>query len=161
MPKQFMMLIIGLFFGTGGGFLLAAANDVTLSGHDHSMHNPSTHEMHADGGGHDHSKLMETNVQSSISLDVRPDGPNAWNLHLMVENFTFAPERVNGDHIDGEGHAHIYVDGSKIARTYSPWFHLVGMPDDAKEIRVTLNANSHETLSFGGEPIEASIRLDQ
>ncbi len=36
MQKPLMFLVIGLFFGFGLGFLFAAANGVTLDGHDHA-----------------------------------------------------------------------------------------------------------------------------
>ncbi len=36
MQKPLALLIIGLFFGTGFGFLIAASNGITLDGHDHS-----------------------------------------------------------------------------------------------------------------------------
>ena len=35
MQKPFMLLVIGLFFGFGLGFLFVASNDVTLDGRDH------------------------------------------------------------------------------------------------------------------------------
>ncbi|MCY3830692.1 MAG: hypothetical protein OXF89_16305 [Rhodospirillaceae bacterium] len=35
MPRSLALLIIGLFFGGGIGFFLAAANNVALDGHHH------------------------------------------------------------------------------------------------------------------------------
>ena len=49
----------------------------------------------------------------------------------------------------------------KYARVYGEWLHLEGLPEDAKTVRVTLNANSHETLSLNGQPIQAILELDQ
>ena len=159
MPKHFMMLIIGLFFGAGAGFLLAAANDVTLTGHDHLHdHDATAPETH------DHSKRIELAGDGPIptlEIALTADGSNAWNLHLITTNFRFAPDRVNMAHAHGEGHAHVYVDGIKTARIYGPWFHLSDLPEDTKEIRVTLNANSHEVLAVNDVLIEAAVSLDQ
>ena len=95
----------------------------------------------------------------SLKLHLSPEGDFAWNLHIVTEHFRFAPEDVNAVHVPGEGHAHIYVDGVKLNRVYGPWYHLTGLPEDAREIRVTLNANSHETLSVDGAPVAATVRL--
>ena len=38
----------------------------------------------------------------------------------------FAPENVNQADVDGQGHAHIYVDGEKVSRVYGERFHLTG-----------------------------------
>ena len=157
MPKRFIMLIIGLFFGAGGGFLLAAANDATLSGHDHAQDHGAI-----ETSSHDHSAFLEIpsdQAAPTITAQLHDDGPGSWNLHVITTNFTFAPQNVNGAHVPGEGHAHIYIDGVKLARIYGPWFHLSDVPENAKELRVTLNANSHETLSFNNAPIEARVSL--
>lgn len=36
MDRSIAMLLIGLIFGGGLGFVVAAANGITLNGHDHS-----------------------------------------------------------------------------------------------------------------------------
>ena len=37
-------------------------------------------------------------------------------MHLVTENFTFTPEKIDQESEGSEGHAHVYVDGKKIAR---------------------------------------------
>lgn len=153
------MLVIGLFFGAGLGFLFAAANEVTLSGHDHGAH--AGHGDHA-MGSHMHAPLDVSGEGPlpELALALSPDGPGAWNLHMMTQNFRFTPEAVNGPHQPGTGHAHIYVNGTKLARTYGPWFQLTGLRG-GDMVRVTLNANSHDELANGDTPIAAMITVPE
>ncbi|WP_172300312.1 hypothetical protein [Pseudoruegeria sp. HB172150] len=157
-----MMLVIGLFFGAGAGFLAAASYGVTLDGHDHGAHDHGNAAMAS--MAHNHDTLLpvpEDTPAPEIALDLQPEGDDAWNLHILTENFRFAPEHVNTPAVPGEGHAHVYVDGVKIARVYGPWVHLASLPEGASELRVTLNANSHETLSVGDTPIDATVTLER
>jgi hypothetical protein len=46
-----------------------------------------------------------------------------------------------------------------VARFYCPWFHLERLAPGTREIRVTLNANSHEDLTVGGKIVEATTKV--
>ena len=94
-----------------------------------------------------------------LTLTIHPDGPQSRNLHIGTTNFTFDPEAVNGPHIPGHGHAHVYVNGVKQARAYGPWVQLYALPKGTHEIRVTLNANDHSQLAISGEPLEATTTV--
>lgn len=147
--KLLFMLLIGLFFGTGLGFLLASP---PAPAHDHASHDHAVmHDALTDAG----------TTAPSLTLHLTPEDGGGMNLHMMTENFRFAPEAVNGPHAPGEGHAHVYIDGTKIARAYGPWVHIASIPDDAQTLTVTLNANNHSTLTTGDQPITASIDLSQ
>lgn len=156
MKANLLLLVIGLFFGTGAGFLLGQTVEGP-EGHDHAAHG----EPHDDDGpitSHDHSALMETDA-ASVRVAVTPDGPGALNVHIMPDGMRFAPEAVNAAHEDGQGHAHVYVNGVKEARVYGPWVHLDGLPSGPATLRVTLNANSHEQLAHDGTPIETTTEV--
>lgn len=162
MPKTFAFLLIGLFFGAGFGFLLAATTGAELAGHGHAtagvVHDHAAHDHGTTGP--DHAKLTDvTGPTPQLTLSLHPDGPQSRNLHIEITNFTFAPEAVNGPHAPGQGHAHVYLNGVKIARTYGPWIQLDALPPGRHEIRVTLNANDHSQLSLNGTPIEATAEL--
>ncbi len=108
---------------------------------------------------HDHSSHEHGPVESegiSVDLEVTVDEMSGANVRIIPTGFEFAPESVNMDHVDGEGHAHIYVDGVKIGRVYSPWYHLGGLEPGEHEIVVTLNANTHADYTSGGAPVIAS-----
>lgn len=154
-----MLFVIGLFFGSGVGFVVAAGSGAKLSGHDHA--DPAHHAglIQAGGQGHAHRTLDISGEAPVPEVDLRlhPDRGDAVNLEILTRNFRFAPEAVNGAHQPGAGHAHVYVDGVRVARAYGPWMHLADVPEGA-EIRVTLNANSHEDLTADGAPLHATAR---
>ena len=93
MRKPFALLLIGLFFGSGLGFILAAANGITLDGHDHgSDHNATTDH------GHGHGKMIvlpEGDDAPTIKIALHPDAAAGWNLEVITTNFTFTPKNVN------------------------------------------------------------------
>ena len=150
MKANLLLLIIGLFFGAGGGFLLGQQVEAP-AGHDHASHG----EPHDDAGPmtHDHSALIDAPA-ATATVTVTPDGPGAINLHIVPDGMTFAPQSVNQPHVPGQGHAHVYVNGVKEARVYGKWLHLTGLPSGPATLRVTLNANSHEQLAHNGQPLE-------
>jgi hypothetical protein len=107
-----------------------------------------------------HSKLTEAEAPfPNLDLILHPDGASSRNLEISVENFVFDANQVNGANTPGAGHAHIYVDGIKLARTYGPWFHITGLSAGEHEIRVTLNANDHSQFAIDGTPVEATTTV--
>ena len=85
------------------------------------------------------------------------DPMSGWNVYLEVDHFTFTPENASQAHRQGEGHAHLYLNGSKIARLYGQWFHIPELIKATNELKVTLNSNDHQTLAVGEEVIEEII----
>jgi hypothetical protein len=77
-------------------------------------------------------------------------------LQVKTTNFAFAPERINTKGIASEGHAHLYIDGKKVTRLYGPWYYLGNLSPGQRTVTVTLNANGHEDLIYGGKPIQAT-----
>lgn len=158
MDRSIPMLLIGLIFGCGIGFTVAAGNGITLDGHDHA--DPGHHGHGSASAPHEHAApyvLPAGETAPTVSLDVRPDPSSGWNLHIVTTGFRFAPERASGPNVPGEGHAHVYVNGDKIGRVYGPWMHLGTLPDGEVTIAVTLNANDHRPLVVGDRPVSASV----
>lgn len=97
-----------------------------------------------------------------VTIAVTPDAMSGYNLEIQTENFAFAPQRASSSALPNEGHAHLMVDGKKLARVYGNWFHIpveaVSAPG-THEIHVTLNANDHSDLVHDGAVIEARYSL--
>lgn len=156
------MLAIGLIFGGGIGFTIAAANGITLDGHDHSAHHGAM-----DHGGAEHAALHEAILAlpedgdaPRLAIAVDQDPMSGWNLQIITENFTFSPENASRDHIPGEGHAHVYIDGVKLGRFYGPWVHLDGLPEGTVEVRVGLFSNDHRQLSVGDAALSETVIIE-
>ena len=47
-----------------------------------------------------------------------PDAMDGYNVQILVRNFTFTPAAINRDVVANEGHAHININGVKIARVH-------------------------------------------
>lgn len=118
-----------------------------------------THTHSTDGKmAHDHSTLLSLEAGANaptIAIDLAKDVVGGWNLHIITTHFRFTPEAVNEEHRAGEGHAHIYVNGKKLARIYGPWFHIGALPKGNVEVSVTLNANGHQPLAVGDKALVA------
>ncbi len=155
MNKANLFLILGLAGGAVLGLLASGA--VTGSGSGASR-SAATQGM--DAAHHDHDRVhpVAPGAVPAVQIALQSEGGCTYNMQLTLENFRFAPERVNGPHTDGEGHAHLYADGVKLARVYSEWFHF-SAPIGSKAIEITLNSNDHATLAHEGNPITATALL--
>ena len=152
MRNPIAFLIIGLFFGTGIGFLWAGSQGITFDGHDHA-----TGDDHAtmDHGSMDHSAvdLPANGTAPTLAITLHKDAMSGLNLEIQTTNFTFSPETVNGTNIPNTGHAHVYANGKKLSRVYGNWFHITGLPAGEHTIKVELNANNHGVLTVAGKPV--------
>lgn len=133
------------------------STEPTSSGHDHDHDDATSHDS-----AHDHEALDVSAWSEipTIDLSVEADAAGGYNVHVTTTGFRFAPEHVNGAVEEGEGHAHLYVDGVKVARLYGEWFHLASLEPGTRTVTVGLNANDHAALAIGDAPIEASVAVE-
>jgi len=96
------------------------------------------------------------------AIALTPDPVSGYNLHVMTQNFRFAPESASGAHVAGEGHGHIYVNNEKLGRLYANWVHLETLPKGEVVLEVTLNSNDHRVFAVDGVPVSArtSVVID-
>jgi len=154
---------------------VGGVESVAVTEGDHTAHGDGEHSADAEGhsggahGGvstnHDvfHSKALEVPAGKpvpALTLRVEDDPVRGWNLYVGTANFEFTPRSVNGESSPTAGHAHLYVNEEPIQRIYGNWTHLPELPPGINEIRVTLNANGHETLTTQGQPIQESVTVE-
>jgi hypothetical protein len=133
---------------------IALADGMKHADHKHDSHKHDGHKMEAKQG-HGTIEIGKDQPLPAVKLIVTPDSMSGWNMQLQLENFTFAPERVNADSKTTEGHAHLFLNGRKISRLYGTWYHIPNLPQGKNQLRVSLNTNKHEDLTYKGQPIEA------
>ena len=98
-------------------------------------------------------------MRQQLRLQVYALADGGYNLQIQTSNFTFTPRNIDMAPVAGEGHAHLYVDGVKLARLYGEWHHLPTLPPDAEALTVSLYANNHQGFAVDGQIISASVRL--
>lgn len=161
MNREIPMLLIGMVFGGLIGFLIAAGYGVTLDGHDHSDHGSDHGSVSGDDFSfHAHDDILQVGADTaptvSIQLHAEPGG--GWNIEVLTENFTFSPEHVSQEHVEGEGHAHAYVNGIKVARLYGPWMQVPAVRS-GDVVAITLYSNDHKALAVGLKSITTSVTI--
>lgn len=128
---------------------------------DAHAHGPDAHgsDTHADAHAAMSHEPLESEIPVFVAIAAEAEDGGGVNVRIGTRRWNWAPQNVNAAHVPGEGHAHIYVNGEKLNRVYGPYYHIPGLSPGDHEIRVTLNANSHNPLTLNGEPIEATATV--
>lgn len=170
--RTLMIFVLALGFGLGSGAMVTASGN---GDHDHGAaekHEEMDHsQMDHSAMGHDkmdhamaHHKLLDLAAAFAPTLDINvtKDPMAGYNLQVIVEGFEFAPKSASLAHVEGEGHAHVYANGVKLARLYGEWMHLDALPKGEVVIEVSLNTNDHRPLAVDGDLIvaKATITVD-
>lgn len=147
---------------------------VTLGACQQGEHNADSVKASQPGPGeqqHDHDQHVHGDLEitsfgentpiPSVNFNIEADSMSGWNIQITTNNFRFAPDKINAGVTAGEGHAHIYVDGYKIARIYGNWYHLKKLTPGEHAVRVSLNANDHSNWSHNGQVISATQSVIQ
>jgi hypothetical protein len=129
--------------------------------------------------GEDHSH-MPVAVPAGVpkvefSLELHRDVLSGFNLTLLLHNYRIGPppagvpsmqdlmaptvDRVTGN---VEGHAHLYVNGTKIQRVYGGDVHLPAtlFREGTNQISVSLNNHGHMYWTQEGREVIASLFID-
>lgn len=121
--------------------------------HGHGEQSSDHHATAEDYG------TIESDVPVSIDIAAEVDDSGNVSVEVITEGWLWTPENVDGEHVPGEGHAHIYVDDVKIDRMYGPSYDLEGLQPGERQVRVTLNTNSHSELTYDGKAVEATASV--
>ena len=131
------------------GWVLAVATINPL--HAHTSGATSVHEITQD-------------VAPQATLEIQKDPTGGFNVHVVITNFVWRPEMASMQHIPGEGHAHVYLDGRKIMRIYNEWFHLNTFQFSTRSgeqlLSIEFVGNDHAPYTIQGMPIGAEQVVD-
>ncbi len=144
---QALLVLLGIFGGIYFSILNSVAHNLN---HDHSKITLCSK--------HSFKEISNDSIIPQIThLKITKDAMSGWNLNLKTRDFFFNPENVNAKHIPGQGHAHLLINGKKIARIYSHWYHIQTNDDAMQEVEIILTTNSHETMTYKGQPISKKL----
>lgn len=93
-----------------------------------------------------------------VSIKLKKDKKAGYNLFVRTKNFRWAPEHASGRHRNGEGHAHLMVDGKKLTRLYGSAFYLT-LDRGRHKVTVSLNGNDHAPYMRGDKEIADSVTV--
>ena len=134
--------------------VVQAANATGPEGmrHDHAH---EKHTMTGAKGEHAHDQQMSMSVTQApiLALTLKDGAAGSLILTLDTTRFRFAKEHVDGAHVAGEGHAHLYIDGKKIGRIYTPHYELKPLAAGVHEIEIGLYTNNHMAYAADGKPV--------
>ena len=102
-----------------------------------------------------HEIEQESAPQATLELQKDPTG--GFNVHVVTTNFTWRPDMESMQHVPGEGHAHVYLDGRKIMRIYNEWFHLntfqFATRPGEQLLSIEFVGNDHAPYTIQGAPV--------
>jgi hypothetical protein len=123
------------------------------------MENHMAHEMKMPEKELTNPKYLPAKI---ISLTPTKDMDGGYSLKIDTQYFRFTPEMVGKQVVPNTGHAHVFVNGVKVGRAYSPWFFIPAsfFKSGTSTISVTLNANNHNVWWNKDGTIEASSSVE-
>ncbi len=114
-------------------------------------------------GDHDHgdaqSMEWDGGAAPEISIEVTGDNERGWTVSTSITNYTLA-DMTAADHVPGEGHAHIWLDGQVITMISEPTVVIPTLDPGTHEIIVTLSSNTHMEYTRGGERLMARTTIE-
>lgn len=105
---------------------------------------------------------VDAQTAPKIDIDLFDDAMGGWNIRVNTDNFAWAPEHVSTDAVPGEGHAHVYIDGQKVARLYGPWYFInpANLSAGKHTVTVALTANDHTAYAVDDVQITESVTVN-
>jgi hypothetical protein len=103
-------------------------------------------------------------VAPEATLVIEKDPTGGFNVQVKTTNFLWRPEMASMQHVSGEGHAHVYLDGRKIMRIYNEWFHLNTYQFSTKPgeqlLSIEFVGNDHAPYTIEGLPVGVEQIVD-
>ena len=131
------------------GWILAFSSIAPLNAHTSGA--TSVHE------------IVKENAPRAI-LEIKKDPTGGFNVHVVTSNFVWRPEMASMQHVAGEGHAHVYLDGRKIMRIYNEWFHLntyqFSIRPGEQLLSIEFVGNDHAPYTIQGLPVGVERLVD-
>ncbi|WP_216830899.1 hypothetical protein [Alkalihalobacterium elongatum] len=72
-------------------------------------------------------------------------------VECIIDQFTFAKEKAGKNHVDGEGHVHLFVDGQRVDSIYQAAFIIKGLPSGEHTIKIELVKNNYDLYGISEE----------
>lgn len=159
--------------GTQAGAAAGAGSgtDSGSEGGSNADHAAGTHTAHADHGAPDEADAGTSPSESSEPAAAEPAQPEpAYTIDAEIEqrddgyylhvttNLTLSTENYGLAHVEGEGHIHLYINGSLIGPIVDLEPVLLDrLKEGRNEVRVALAKNNHSLYAGASKTIEVDV----
>lgn len=111
---------------------------------------------------HSHSQLTEyqSSQRPKLSVVATADPVTGVNIHVSSD-LEVMPSAASGEHVNGQGHFHLVVNGSKVLRFYNEWIHYSDLEQGTNTIAVEMATNDHAVYSWQGAKLVAEVVVEQ
>ena len=110
----------------------------------------------------DHGVAHGIEISPSPAIDLAREpsvDKQGFEVAITVDNFAFIRVDDSAAHVDGQGHAHIYLNGVKLGRLYEERFEVGALGPGAYVLSVVLNANDHRPYVSNGAPVSVTYEF--
>ncbi len=139
---------------------LAFSQDLSISQNMDKSMNKSMDMNH----NHSPLELPKTARVPKLTISLSEDDMTGYNLHLQTADFQLESPINSGNHPVNimEGHAHLYINGTKIQRIYAQDVHVSGklIKEGMNQISVTLNSHGHNGWQKDGKAVVSTIFIN-
>ncbi len=104
----------------------------------------------ADEVDEDEEDEEEGDEDTAIEISSPEDGDTVattFDLEVEIDDFTLAPDKVEGANAEGEGHYHVWVDGEYFVAGVAEVTSVAGLAVGEHELMVSLQNNDHTDLA--------------
>ena len=111
---------------------------------------------------HGEADVVDTNLGDGFAMEVTDDPRGGWNVNISApQDFTISPQNASTDHVDGEGHLHLFVDGARQGRIYGEWVYVADQGAGEHTIEVRLSTNDHRDYANDGVPLSVETTVGE
>jgi hypothetical protein len=96
----------------------------------------------------------------TIAVTAEPLKGGRYRLYLEARHFVFTDVCLNHATSSLEGHAHVHVNGQKVASAFTPWVELGPLPPGVHQIDVVLRGQDHRPLASQKGLIRAEVTIN-
>jgi len=134
-----------------------ATTTMPADGHSDGSDDVTT-TMPADGHSHDGANdaiPWDGPTEPTVEVSVSGDPESGWDIVADITGLTFS-DPTQEEHVPGQGHTHVFVDGALVSMGYSERMHISELEPGPHQATVTLSRNDHLDYSLDGELIKGT-----
>ncbi len=128
--------------------------------HDGGDDEGMDHDEHDDAMDHEHGgDVVDVAESDAPTVELLAVAGSIYEYDIKLENLEFGPDADEAEHVPGEGHFHLLVDGVKIKRFFELHVTVDELEPGDHRIEVEVNANDHAPYAIDGVPIRSGVNI--